>query len=152
MTQLFYDSFLNGKKKKSDSKYKVQMLLNKHFLLLHRQIFRYRALENWSVFMKSQGHHVLRSRRSYLPLDRCRIDWQMVGRMHNIQLITDWTCWNSSNCRSTLREEQSVRWVTDETMKKDKRNQFKFCCMLLVDCVAVRMRLCCIYWQILTTW
>lgn len=64
-----------------------------------------------AVFIKSQGRSVLRYRSSYLPLRGCRIDWQMVGWIHNIQLIKERTCWNPSNCHSTLWEEQNVpRW------------------------------------------
>lgn len=41
------------------------------------------ALEHWREFIESQGHF------SWLLLDRCSTDWQLVGWMRNIQLITE---------------------------------------------------------------
>lgn len=86
------------------------------------------------------------------------IDAGLIGRWLDGCIISSWLRIEHVEIPPTVArlcersKASSTGEVTDETMKKDKRNQFKFCYMLLVDCVAVRMRLCCIYWQILTTW
>lgn len=64
------------------------------------------AIEYKSEFKGSQGYSVLRIQKIYLLPERTGIDWQMLGRMHNIQLITEWACENPANCHLTLREQQ----------------------------------------------
>lgn len=96
---------------------------------------------NAALVYWSQGRSLLQYRRLYLPLDRCRIDWQMVGRMHNIQLITEWTCENPSNCHSTLWEEQNVlHWKSNFWDKWTHTTRTK-------ENLAIRINESCIYFM-----
>lgn len=63
-------------------------------------IFQHKSASG--VFIKSQGRSVLPHWRLSVPLDRRGIDWQMAGRMHNMQLIKEPMRWNPSNCRRAL--------------------------------------------------